>query len=437
MNFITRKHIARRTFLRGAGAAVALPWLESMVPAMASEPNLPRRLACVYFPHGATMDKWTPAAAGHDFPMSEILQPLERHRRNLVVLSGLSLPTAYGEDSSAEANHIRSSACFLSGAPPVLGAQARLGTTFDQLVARHLSGEVPLPSLELGIEEPALSCGTNLPCAYRNTLAWQGETSPLPMETNPQAVFERLFGDGSTEEQRRARRTQARSLLDGLLGEISDVRRTLPGSDAVRLEHYLDDVREVERRMQMQDARGTAQVSMEAPSGVPPDFDSHVKLQLELLALAWRADVTRVGTLLLAQETSNATYPASGVSGAFHILSHHSNVRESKDRFAVLNRYHVGIFAHFLDVLAKVPEGDGTLLDQAMALYGSGMSNGNEHDHGPLPIVLAGGAGGSIAGNRHLQVAEGTPLSNLQLAMLNKLGVPVESFADSTGAVEI
>jgi hypothetical protein len=435
MHFITRKHLSRRALLRGAGAAVALPLLESMTPALAAAAPATPRFACIYVPHGVTLAKWTPAASGRDFPMSEILQPLEPHRRYLNVVSGLNLPSANGDDASAEANHTRSSACFLSGAQPVLGPRAQLGITVDQVAAAAIGNDSPLPSLELGIEGPAFGCGAKLSCAYRNSLAWRNATTPLPIENNPQAVFERLFGDGASEAQRQLRRTQARSLLDTLREEILALQKTLPAGDRERLGAYVEDIREIERRIA--NAQGRPGVASDAPTGVPASFDEHVKLQLDLLALAWRADVTRVATLPFAQETSGATYPASGLTDSFHALSHHSNVQANKDRFAVMNRYHVGILAYFLDALAKTPDGDGTLLDRSLVLYGSGISDGNQHDHGPLPILLAGGARGRLAGNRHLVAPTGTPLANLQLSLLHTLGVDANRFADSTGALAL
>lgn len=435
MHFITRKHLSRRAMLRGAGATLALPLLESMTPAMAASAAPAPRFACFYVPHGVTLAKWTPAATGKDFPMSEILQPLEPHRRYLNVISGLGLPSAYGSDASAEANHTRSSACFLSGAQPVLGPRAQLGITMDQVAAAAIGGDTPLPSLELGIEGPAYSCGTNLSCAYRNSLAWRNVSTPLPIENNPQAVFERLFGDGSSEAQRKTRRAQARSLLDTMRADILALQKTLPAADRERLGAYVEDIREIERRIS--NAQNRPGVDSDAPTGVPASFDEHIKLQLDLLALAWRADVTRIATLPFAQETSGATYPASGLSDSFHGLSHHSNIQANKDRFAVMNRYHIGILAHFLGKLAAIPDGDGTLLDHSMVLYGSGISDGNQHDHGPLPILLAGGGRGRLAGNRHLVVPTETPLANLQVSILQMLGVEAQKFADSNGVVSL
>jgi hypothetical protein len=439
MHFITRKHLPRRLFLRGAGTALALPLLESMTPAFAAAPPAKVRLAAIYFPHGATMDKWTPAADGPGFAFSEILKPLEPFRRHINVVSGLSLPLAYGDDASAGANHTRASACFLSAAGPNSTGQPRLATTLDQLAARHIGQDTPLPSIELAIEDGSLSCGAGLSCAYRNTLSWQSDASPLPMENNPQVVFERLFGDGSDDAQRRQRRELARSLLDAVRTDLGALEKTLPAGDRQRLGSYIEDVREVERRLQKAAERGQSspQGDTKIPAGIPEDPDRHIKLQLDLMALAWQADITRVSTLMLAKEVSNAVYAASGVRDPFHNLSHHSNVRANQERFAVLNRYHVSLLAYFIEKLAKARDGDATLLDNSLVLYGSGISDGNQHNHGPLPVVLAGLAAGRMKGDRHLRVPEKTPLSNLQLAMLDKLQVPAERFGDSTGRLEI
>jgi hypothetical protein len=440
MRFIAKRHLDRRTFLRGAGTAIALPLLESMLPAMTARATAaPRsRLACIYVPHGATMDKWTPAADGAGFGFTEILKPLEPFRDRLNIVSNTSLPLAYGSDGSAGANHTRSSAVFLSGAKPASGAQAGLGITVDQVAARAIGQDTPLPSLELAIEDGGLSCGAGLSCAYRNTISWQSDVSPLPMENNPQAVFERLFGEGGTDAERRARRDEAKSLLDSIVAESAALERQLPRADRERLERYLEDVREIERRVQMAASRTNANLDVpEAPIGIPDDFETHVKLMLDLIALAWSAEITRVATLMFAREVSNAVYPRSGVRDPFHNLSHHSNSRDNMDRFAVLNRYHVSLLAYFLGKLRATPDGDGNLLDHSLVLYGSGMSDGNQHNHDPLPIVLAGGASGRVRGGRHLRAAPKETLSNLLLAMLDRLDVPAERFGDSTGMVEI
>jgi len=439
--FITKMHLSRRTFLRGMGVSMALPFLESMVPAATpfaqTAAKVGTRLGCIYVPHGATMDKWTPDAEGTAFTFSDILQPLAPFRDRVNVISDLSHPQAYG-GGSATANHNRSAATFLSGAHAEAGPQARLGVTVDQFAAQHIGQGTPLPSLELTIEGPSLSCGEGLSCAYRDTISWQGATTPLPMQNDPQVVFERLFGDGSTDAERRARRQQSISLLDSVLEEAELLRRKLPSSDRTRVDRYLADVREIERRIETAARQASTDVQLpDAPVGVPKDVEDHIKLMLDLQVLAWQADITRVTTLLMAKELSNAVYPKSGVRDAFHILSHHSNIRENQDRFAVLNRYHVSLLAHLLGKLQSIPDGDGTLLDHSMVLYGSAMSDGNQHNHGPLPIVLAGGASGALKGGRHIRSAKDTTMSNLLLAMLDKLGTPAERFGDSTGMLSI
>jgi hypothetical protein len=441
MVYLTKRHLSRRALLRGAGAVLALPLLESMIPAGVARAAaaVPRtRLACVYVPHGAVMSKWTPAQLGTGFEFSEILKPLEPFRERVNVVSGLTLPLAYGQDASAGANHTRSSAVYLTGAEPGTGAEAELGTSVDQVAARHMGQDAPLPSMELSIEDGGLSCGAGLSCAYRNTISWQTPKSPLPMENNPQVVFERLFGDGSTAQERAARREQARSLLDSIMGEVSSLQRTLPASDRSRLDRYLTDVREVERRIALAGQQIPTSLKLpDAPTGIPDDFDVHIKLMFDLQVLAWQADVTRVTTLMFAKEVSNAVYPASGVREPFHNLSHHSNVPDNLVRLTQLNQYHARTFAYLLEKLRNSPDGEGTLLDHSLVLYGSGMSNSNQHDHDPLPIVVAGGASGKVKGGRHIKAAAKTPLSNLLLAMLHKLDVPAESFGDSTGVVEI
>jgi hypothetical protein len=439
--FITKKHLSRRTFLHGVGVTVALPFLESMVPARTALAQTAAkgtpRFGAIYFPHGATMDKWTPATEGMNFALTEILQPLDAFRSHVNIVSDLSHPQAYG-GGSATSNHNRSAATFLSGAHAESGPKAHLGITMDQVAAQHIGQDTPLPSLELMIEDATLSCGDGLSCAYRDTISWQNATSPLPMENNPQVVFEKLFGDGNTDAERRARRQQAVSLLDSVVGEVSTLQKKLPATDRTRLDQYLGDIREVERRIQKASQESATELTLPAlPTGVPKDVEAHIKLMFDLQVLAWQANITRVTTLLMAKELSNAVYPKSGVRDAFHILSHHSNLRENMDRFAVLNRYHVTLFTYLLDKLRSIPDGDGTLLDHSLLLYGSAMSDGNQHNHGPLPVILAGGASGTLKGGRHLRNPKDTTMSNLLLAMLDKLRIPTEKFGDSTGMLQI
>jgi hypothetical protein len=439
MTFVTKTHLSRRTFLNGVGVALALPLLESMVPAMARGQSLPARrtrLGCIYFPHGAIMPKWTPATDGAGFELPEILQPLAAHHRQINVISGLEHALAYG--SGATANHNRSAASFLSGAFAKVGAEPHLGITMDQVAAQKIGQDTPLPSLELMIEGSSLNCGDGLSCSYRDTISWQGPSSPLPMQNNPQVVFERLFGDGQTPELRKARRQQSLSLLDSVLDDATALQRTLPAADRIRMDQYLNDVREIERRVQKAGQQLSDDLPVPAaPTGVPRDVEEHIKLMFDLIVLAWQAEITRVSTLLLSKELSTAVYPNSGVRDAFHTLSHHSNIQENKDRFAVLNRYHVGLFAHFLEKLKTTPDGDASLLDHAMILYGSGMSDGNQHNHTDLPVILAGGASGRLKGGRHLRHPSKTPMSNLLVSMLHTLDVPTDKFGDSTGIIEL
>src|SRR5215468_3945344 len=443
MEFITKKHLSRRTFLTGAGVTIALPFLESMVPAAtplgqtAAASKVRTRFGAIYFPHGATMDKWNPSGDGTTFEFSEILEPLKPYRDRINVISDMSHPQAYG-GGSATSNHTRSAAAYLSGAQAKSGPQAYLGVTADQVAAQKIGQDTAMPSLELGIEDPSLSCGDGLSCAYRDTISWQNATSPLPMQNNPQVVFERLFGDGSTDSLRRARREQSLSLLDSVMGDVNALNKKIPSADRSRVEQYLNDLREIERRIEKAGQQVSSDLNVPAaPTGIPKDFEEHIKLAYDLWVLAWQADLTRVTTLLMAKELSNAVYAKSGIRDAFHILSHHSNLRENMDKFAVLNRYHVSVFTYLLDKLKNIPDGDGTLLDHSLVLYGSGMSDGNSHNHDPLPILLAGHAAGTLQGNRHIRQKELTPMSNLLLAVLDKLGCPEEHFGDSTARLAI
>jgi len=438
--YLKRRQLSRRAVLRGAGAALALPLLDAMLPSGRAHAATPRsRFACIYIPHGAVMPQWTPATEGPGFDFPPILRSLEPFRDRLVVVSDLTLPLAYGEDASAGANHTRSSAVWLTCAKPETGATPRLGVSVDQVAAQSFGQDTPLPSLELSLEEGGLSGGSGLSGAYRNTIAWRTPTAPLPMEVNPQVVFERLFGDGATAEQRARRRMQAESLLDSVLDDAGALARALSADDRVRLERHLDDVREVERRIGLAGRMvGDALDVPARPAGVPDDFEEHAKLMFDLLSLAWAADLTRVGTLMIAKEVSNAVYPASGIRDPFHNLSHHSEVPANIERYARLNAYHASTtLAYFLGKLRDTPDGDGTLLDHSLVLYGSGMSNSNQHDHEPLPTIVAGGVSGALRGGRHVRAGAGTPFANLLAGLLNKLGVEAESFGDSTGVVTL
>jgi hypothetical protein len=443
--FISKKHISRRTFLQGSGAMVALPLLDAMVPAQTALRNTAAaaktRFACFYVPHGATMDKWTPATEGAGFAFTEILKPLEPFRDQINIVSGLAHPYvagAGGADVSAGANHTRAAAVFLTGAVPERGPQAHLGVSADQVAARHIGQDTPLPSLELTIEEAVLACEASFSCAYRNSISWKSPSDPLPMQNNPRLVFEKLFGDGSSGAERRARRQQSRSLLDSVMEQVASLQKDLAPGDRRRLTQYLDDVREVERRIQRAEASVREDVTLpDVPAGVPPTFQEHLKLLMDLQVIALQSEITRVSTLMFARELSSATYPETTIRDPFHNLSHHSNDRGNMDRFAQLNTYHMTKFAYFVEKLKGIPDGDGTLLDHSLVLYGSSLSDGNQHNFSPLPVVLAGTASGQIKGGRHLQFPRDTRMSNLLLAMLDKLGVRQESFGDSTGMLTI
>ena len=427
MRYLTGIHLSRRALLRGAGVTLALPLLESMIPAgmrTAAAAGAPRaRLACVYIPHGCIMNRWVPTATGRGFELQPILKPLEPYRDRLNIVSGLKLPAAYVGESSAAANHGRSSQCWLTCTPQDTGPTP---TSADQVAARQIGQGTPLPSLELALEAGA-------------SIAYLSPQTPLPMETNPRVVFERLLGDGSTPAERAARQRQLSSLLDSVTGEVAALKRDLPGADRERLDRYLTDVRELERRLALAADSPLASIEVpDKPNGIPADFEEHAMLMFDLLALAWAADLTRVATFMVSRELSNRVYPKSGVTEGFHNASHHSEIPANIDRLARLNEYHTRTtIAYFLRKLASTPDGGGSLLDHSLIVYGSGMANPNQHDHDPLPILLAGGGVGRLAGGRHLRAADGTPFANLLVSVLNKLDVHVDSFGDSTGAFEI
>jgi hypothetical protein len=440
--FITKQYLSRRTLLRGLGVSISLPFLESMVPAQTAlrktAANPKTRLTCIYVPHGAIMGKWTPATEGTGFAFTEILKPLEPFRDYLNVVSDLAAPLAGGVDSDAGADHQRSAAVFLSGAHPEKGVEAHVGRTIDQVAADKIGQDTPLPSLELSIEDVSLSCGAGLACAYMNTLAWKTPTTPLPMENNPQVVFERLFGDGRNTAERNSRRDQSSSILDSVKDEVAALNKKLPAADRSRLTEYLEDVREIERRIQKAGSAVPTDVTVpDAPVGIPDSFGEHLKLMFDLQVLAYKAEITRVSTLMYARDTSTVVYPDSGVRSGFHSTSHHSDVRENMDRFALINKYHASLLGYLLEKMKATPDGDGSLLDHSLVLYGSAMSDGNKHNHDPLPVLLAGGASGQLKGGRHLRYAKHTTMSNLLLAILDKVGVPMDRFGDSTAKLEI
>jgi len=439
--FITKKHLPRRTFLRGMGVSMALPLLDSMLPAAtplsqtAAKPAT--RLGFVYVPHGAVMDKWTPATEGPGFEFSPILKPLEPFRNQLNILSGFGHRAA---DTSAV--HSLSPTTWLSGVrpKPTQGVDAYAGVTADQIAAQHLSQDTPLPSMELATEDHAGllgACDRDYGCIYMNTLCWRTHTTPLPMEINPRKVFERLFGTGSTPEERAARMVEDHSILDAILTETNGLQRSLGARDRATVSDYLESVREIERRIQNSSTQTIADVTLpDAPVGIPYSYDEHLNLMYDLMALAWQANITRVSSFMVAREESNRTYPQVGVPDGHHATSHHQNRPEKLEKLVKIQTFHITKLTRFLDRLKNTPDGDGSLLDHSMVLYGSNMSNSNLHNHFPLPTLLAGGASGQLKGGRHLKYEDHTPMANLLLTVLAKSGVKMDSIGDSTGLLE-
>jgi hypothetical protein len=437
---ITRKALPRRTFLRGMGAALSLPLLDAMSPAMtalaATPANPVRRLAFVYMPMGATIGRWTPTQEGRLTELSQTLQSLAPFLDQVTVVSNLELKNAY-----SAGNHATANSAFLSAAKAKMteGTDYELGTTVDQIAAKQIGKETPLPSLELCMDLLTTigDCDNGFACAYQNNLSWSSPTTPLPAEAHPRVVFERLFGDGGSSAERRAELRKNKSVLDSITEEMASLKTSLGAGDRSRIDHYLDSVREVERRIQKAEsqAAGSKMPPLDRPIGVPAAYADHARLMFDLQTLAFQADITRVITFQLARETSNRTYPEIGVSDPHHALTHHGGNAEKMERVAKINAFHVSLFAYYLEKLKSTPDGDGTLLDHSLLLYGSGMGNPDVHDHVNLPIVVAGGAAGRVKGARHLRYKEPVPLANLHLTLLDRAGVRLDSFADSTGRI--
>ena len=437
--FLTRKALPRRTVLRGLGASLALPLLDGMVPAFAALRTTAarpvRRLGVVYVPNGMMMEHWVPAAEGSAFDFPTILQPLEPLRRHVQVLSGM-------HGAAGPGPHPRASTRFLTGVPAKRenGADVLAGVSMDQIAGRVLGRRTQLATLELALDgrDFAGSCGLGFSCAYTNTIAWADETTPLPMENNPRIVFERLFGDaGSTDAAvRRARRRRDASLLDSVRERTRDLSRGLGPRDNLKLDQYLDAVRDVERRIQTAEAQAGRDLPVVAqPEGVPDTFGEHATLMFDLLALAFETDLTRVGTFMLGRELTGRTYAEIGVPDAHHPISHHQRDPEKLAKLTKINLYHVQLFAGFLERLRQTPDGDGSLLDHAMIVYGAGMADSNAHASDDLPVLLAGGGGGP--GGRHVRYPADTPLANLHLTLLDRLGVPFESLGHATGPLPL
>jgi hypothetical protein len=436
---ITRKAIPRRTVLRGLGVTMALPLLDGMVPALsalAQTPAAPRqRFGFIYVPHGSIMREWTPAQEGRNFEFSTILRPLEPFRDALTVLTNLS---NYGENG-----HSVSSAMWLSGTFPAKGSILKLGTTIDQIIAKEIGGQSTFPSMEFATEDHSShlgSCAGDFLCSYMSTISWASATQPLPMEINPRVVFERMFGgDRATPQERRARLERNTSILDAVRESANDLKLELGPRDRTRLGEYLDTVREIERRIvraeQQRDETGIE--APPTPVGVPESWEEHVRLQFDLMALALQGDLTRVVSFMVARELSTLSYPQIGVADGHHPVSHNNNIPEQVAKKIKVDIYHLDLFAQFLDKLRATPDGDGTLFDHSLFLYGSGMTNGNAHDHENLPTLLVGGAAGKHAGNRHLRMSTSTPLSNLMISLADMAGINIEKFGQSDGAIQL
>ncbi len=439
---VTRRALPRRTFLRGLGTALALPLLDAMIPPMtalaetAAAPGRLRRLGFVYIPMGCDITRWTPPETGKLDRLSPILESLGPVKGDVAVLTNLELRNAY------PGTHATSNASFLSAAKAKLteSTDYHLGTTVDQVAARRIGSETPLPSLELAMDLLATvgQCDNGYACVYQNNLSWSSPTTPLPAEAHPRVVFERLFGDGGSAVERQEARKQRASLLDSITDEIARLRKRLGPSDRERVGQYLESLREVERRIQRAEANAKdgALPDLDRPTGVPASYADHARLMFDLQVLALQGDITRVVTFQLARETSGRTYPEIGVPDSHHPLTHHGNDPAKIARMAKINAFHVSLFAGFLQKLKATPEAGGSLLDHSLYLYGSGMGNPNLHDHTNLPILVAGGAAGQMRGGRHIHFAEPTPLANLHLTLLDKVGVHVDSFADSRGQLD-
>jgi hypothetical protein len=437
MRIVTKHHLPRRTFLQGLGVSLALPLLDSMVPALTAQSLTAakpvQRLGFIYVPHGQIMAQFTPIGEGSNFQLNTILKPLEGVRERMNIVTGLAHKTA---DNAGV--HSLSPPTWLSGVRPAeKEGDIRAGTTADQIAASRIGQDTQFPSLELATEDHSGligACDGGYSCTYINTLSWRTPTTPLPMEINPRVVFERLFGEGGSVEQRLARIQQDRSILDAVTQQANRLKMKVGGSDAQSLSQYLENVREIERRIQMAEKQ-TASVAdvPNAPAGIPASYEDHVKLMFDLQVLAYQADLTRVATFMMARELSQRTYPSVNVHDPHHSVSHHQNDPVKIEALTRVQTYQARLLAYYLEKLKTTRDGDGSLLDHSLILYGANMSNSNLHNHFPLPVVVMGGASGKVQGNRHMKMPDYTPMSNLLVSMLDKVGAPVEKLGDSTG----
>ena len=440
MRFITKKSIPRRTFLKGAGASLALPLLDAMIPAATAAINTPaaqvRRLGYVFMPMGCDQSRWTPESEQTLDKLSPILNSLEPVKHNLTVMTNMELKPAY------PGSHATSNSSFLSAAKAKVteSSDYYLGTTADQVAAQQIGRQTQLPSLELAMDllQTVGQCDNGYACVYQNNLSWSSPTTPLPAEAHPRLVFENLFGEGGSPEERRAALRERASLLDSIAEDMNRIKRELGTSDQARVSDYLDSIREVERRIQKAevDSKDNPLPDLDRPMGVPAAYADHARLMFDLQLLAYQGDITRIITFQIARETSNRTYPEIGVSDPHHPLSHHGDDPDKIERMSKINAFHVSLFSEYLEKLQNTPEGNGSLLDNISILYGSGIGNPNVHNHTNLPVIVAGGASAGMKGNRHIQYDNPVPLANLHLTLLDKAGVKIDKFGDSNGKID-
>lgn len=440
MQFITKKFIPRRTFIRGVGATFALPLLDAMVPAataLSKTPAMgPKRLGYVFMPMGCDQSRWTPRSEKSLDKLSPILDSLKDVKNDLTVFTNMELRPAY------PGSHATSNSSFLSAAraKPTESSDYYLGTTADQVAAKQIGQDTQLPSIELAMDIMQIvgQCDNGYACVYQNNLSWSSPTTPLPAEAHPRIVFENLFGEGGTREERQEALKKRASLLDSIVADMNRMKRDLGPSDQAKVTDYLDAIREVERRIQKaeSDSNDNPLPDLDRPVGVPASYADHARLMFDLQLLAYQGDITRIATFQIARETSNRSYPEIGVPDPHHPLSHHGDDPDKIVRMSKINAFHVSLYAEYLEKLKNTPEGDGSLLDNSLILYGSGIGNPNVHDHTNLPIIVAGGSSGGMKGNRHIRYDKPTPLANLHLTLLDKVGVKIDSFGDSTGRID-
>ncbi|MGA2214019.1 MAG: DUF1552 domain-containing protein [Bryobacteraceae bacterium] len=442
--FVTNKHLDRRAVLRGMGAALALPFLDAMAPAFAQgSSSKPVRLGFVYVPNGIIASAWNPTGEGAGFQFNSTMQALEPFREHTLVLSGLAQlkGRSYGDGGG---DHARAGASWLTGVHPkkTEGADLHAGISADQVAARQLGKQTQFASLEIGVEAPSLAggCDSGYSCAYTNTVSWRSPTTPNPMEVNPRVLFERLFGDGASTDaaSRMEGFREQRSILDFVTGSVNRLSTKLGPGDRGKLAEYLEAVRDVERRIQKAEEQNASMTmpAMEQPASAPEDFVSHARLMMDLMVIAFQADLTRVASFMLARESSNRSYREIGISDGHHNCTHHQNDPEKIDKTIRINAHHVEQFAYLVNKMRSTPDGDGSLLDHSMILYGSSLADGNAHTHTDLPVAVLGGGCGKLKSGRHIRYASETPLNNLLLAMLDKAGVPTEKLGDSTGELQ-